>query len=120
MAHFVTEPDVPKEVPTFPFLCLLVSGGNSQIIKVNSYKDMEVIGQTIDDAAGEAFDKCAKVMGLPYPGGPVIDRWAKAYWLAVSSQSNDPKILNDVKDLKVFNDLNKKKNSPAIDGRAAV
>ncbi len=67
MAHFVTEPDVPKEVPTFPFLCLLVSGGNSQIIKVNSYKDMEVIGQTIDDAAGEAFDKCAKVMGLGYP-----------------------------------------------------
>ena len=73
MAHFVTEPDVPKEVPTFPFLCLLVSGGNSQIIKVNSYKDMEVIGQTIDDAAGEAFDKCAKVMGLGYPAKPHID-----------------------------------------------
>ena len=76
MAHFVTEPDVPKEVPTFPFLCLLVSGGNSQIIKVNSYKDMEVIGQTIDDAAGEAFDKCAKVMGLGYPGGPIVNRLA--------------------------------------------
>lgn len=76
MAHFVTEPDFPKEVPTFPFLCLLVSGGNSQIIKVNSYKDMEVIGQTIDDAAGEAFDKCAKVMGLGYPGGPVINKLA--------------------------------------------
>ena len=77
MAHFVTEPDVPKEVPSFPFLCLLVSGGNSQIIKVNSYKDMEVIGQTIDDAAGEAIDKCSKVMGLGYPGGPIIDRLAR-------------------------------------------
>lgn len=76
MAHFVQEPDVTKEVPSYPFLCLLVSGGNSQIIKVNSYKDMEVIGQTIDDAAGEAFDKCAKVMGLGYPGGPVINRLA--------------------------------------------
>ena len=63
--------------PGFPFLCLLVSGGNSQIILVKSYKEMEVIGQTIDDAAGEAFDKCAKVMGLPYPGGPVIDKLAK-------------------------------------------
>ena len=62
--------------PSFPFLCLLVSGGNSQIIKVNAYNDMEVIGQTIDDAAGEAFDKCAKVMGLGYPGGPVVNRLA--------------------------------------------
>jgi len=88
MAHFVREGQwstidgqqsltvIPKEVPTFPFLCLLVSGGNSQIIRVNSYKEMEVIGQTIDDAAGEAFDKCAKVMGLGYPGGPVINRLA--------------------------------------------
>lgn len=76
MAHFVMEPNTPKEVPTYPFLCLLVSGGNSQIIRVNSYKDMEVIGQTIDDAAGEAFDKCAKVMGMGYPGGPVINRFA--------------------------------------------
>lgn len=75
MAHFVLE-DKEKEVPTFPFLCLLVSGGNSQIIRVNSYKDMQVIGQTIDDAAGEAFDKCAKVMGMGYPGGPVINRFA--------------------------------------------
>ncbi len=63
--------------PKFPFLCLLVSGGNSQIIKVNSYYDMEILGQTIDDAAGEAFDKCAKLLGLPYPGGPHIDRLAK-------------------------------------------
>ncbi|MCP9611221.1 tRNA (adenosine(37)-N6)-threonylcarbamoyltransferase complex transferase subunit TsaD [Coprobacter tertius] len=77
LAHFIKENEVDKDQPSFPFLCLLVSGGNSQIIKVNSYKDMEVIGQTIDDAAGEAFDKCAKVMGLPYPGGPVIDRLAK-------------------------------------------
>lgn len=77
MAHFVREREVAKELPSYPFLCLLVSGGNSQIIKVRSYKDMEVIGQTIDDAAGEAFDKCAKVMGLGYPGGPVIDRLAR-------------------------------------------
>ncbi|MBQ9559677.1 MAG: tRNA (adenosine(37)-N6)-threonylcarbamoyltransferase complex transferase subunit TsaD [Bacteroidaceae bacterium] len=63
--------------PEFPFLCLLVSGGNSQIIKVNSYNDMEIIGQTIDDAAGEAIDKAAKVMGLGYPGGPIIDRLAR-------------------------------------------
>ena len=77
LAHFIKENEKDNHQPDFPFLCLLVSGGNSQIIKVNSYKDMEVIGQTIDDAAGEAFDKCAKVMGLPYPGGPVIDRLAK-------------------------------------------
>ena len=63
-------------VPDFPFLCLLISGGNSQIVLVRSYKDMEILGKTIDDAAGEAFDKCAKVMGLPYPGGPHIDRLA--------------------------------------------
>ncbi|MCK5821043.1 MAG: tRNA (adenosine(37)-N6)-threonylcarbamoyltransferase complex transferase subunit TsaD, partial [Bacteroidales bacterium] len=66
-----------KSVPQFPFLCLLVSGGNSQIIIVRDYLDMEVIGQTIDDAAGEAFDKCGKIMGLPYPAGPVVDRLAK-------------------------------------------
>lgn len=77
LAHFIKESEDDNHQPDFPFLCLLVSGGNSQIIKVNSYKDMVVIGQTIDDAAGEAFDKCAKVMGLPYPGGPVIDRLAK-------------------------------------------
>ena len=64
--------------PTFPFLCLLVSGGNSQIVRVNAYNHMEIIGQTIDDAAGEAFDKCAKVLGLPYPGGPWIDKLAKS------------------------------------------
>ncbi|MDE5631887.1 MAG: tRNA (adenosine(37)-N6)-threonylcarbamoyltransferase complex transferase subunit TsaD, partial [Muribaculaceae bacterium] len=72
LAHFIKEtPDT--EVPDFPYLCLLVSGGNSQIIVVRSAADMEIIGRTIDDAAGEAFDKCAKVMGLPYPGGPHID-----------------------------------------------
>jgi len=60
-----------------PFLCLLVSGGNSQIVKINAYNDMEVLGQTIDDAAGEAIDKCSKVMGLGYPGGPIIDRLAR-------------------------------------------
>lgn len=77
LAHFIKEPDVESTPPAFPFLCLLVSGGNSQIIKVSSYNKMEIIGQTIDDAAGEAFDKCAKVMGLGYPGGPIVDRLAK-------------------------------------------
>lgn len=77
MAHYIMEEGEEAHVPEMPFLCLLVSGGNSQIIKVNAYNDMEILGQTIDDAAGEAFDKCAKVMGLPYPGGPVIDKLAK-------------------------------------------
>ena len=84
MAHFIREPensDNPdisvNKIPPLPFLCLLVSGGNSQIVKVNAYNDMEVLGQTIDDAAGEAIDKCSKVMGLGYPGGPIIDRLAR-------------------------------------------
>ena len=94
MAHFIKTPsDSPslggehgkyslnredlEGYPPFPFLCLLVSGGNSQIVKVNAYNDMEVLGQTIDDAAGEAIDKCSKVMGLGYPGGPIIDRLAR-------------------------------------------
>ncbi|MDE6225651.1 MAG: tRNA (adenosine(37)-N6)-threonylcarbamoyltransferase complex transferase subunit TsaD, partial [Muribaculaceae bacterium] len=75
LSHFVKETET-DEVPQFPFLCLLISGGNSQLILVKSPFDMEILGQTIDDAAGEAFDKCAKVMGLPYPGGPHIDRLA--------------------------------------------
>ena len=75
LSHFIRN-EVNDEVPEFPYLCLLISGGNSQIILVRNYNDMEVLGQTIDDAAGEAFDKCAKVMGLPYPGGPHIDRLA--------------------------------------------
>jgi N6-L-threonylcarbamoyladenine synthase len=78
LAHFIKENETDDRQPHFPFLCLLVSGGNSQIILVRNWNDMEVIGQTIDDAAGEAFDKCAKVMGLPYPGGPVVDRLAQA------------------------------------------
>ena len=77
MAHFIKENEDEKKMPPFPFLCLLVSGGNSQIVKVNAYNDMEVLGQTIDDAAGEAIDKCSKVMGLGYPGGPIIDRLAR-------------------------------------------
>ncbi|MFV0538451.1 MAG: tRNA (adenosine(37)-N6)-threonylcarbamoyltransferase complex transferase subunit TsaD [Dysgonomonas sp.] len=77
LAHFIKESVDDNNQPQFPFLCLLVSGGNSQIILVKSYAEMEIIGQTIDDAAGEAFDKCAKVMGLGYPGGPVVDRLAK-------------------------------------------
>ena len=77
IANFVREPEDDSEQPKYPFLCLLVSGGNSQIIKVKAYNDMEVLGQTIDDAAGEAIDKCSKVMGLGYPGGPIIDRLAR-------------------------------------------
>lgn len=75
LSHFIRKKE-DDTVPEFPYLCLLISGGNSQIILVKSPSDMEVLGQTIDDAAGEAFDKCAKVMGLPYPGGPHIDRLA--------------------------------------------
>ena len=77
LAHFIQEPEMERKTPDFPFLCLLVSGGNSQIVKVKAYNDMEIIGQTIDDAAGEAIDKCSKVMGLGYPGGPIIDRLAR-------------------------------------------
>ena len=77
MAHFIKEEGVEPNEPEYPFLCLMVSGGNSQIVKVNGYNDMEIVGQTIDDAAGEALDKCAKIMGLGYPGGPIIDRLAR-------------------------------------------
>ena len=75
LSHFIRREETDV-VPEYPFLCLLVSGGNSQLILVRNYNDMEILGRTIDDAAGEAFDKCAKVMGLPYPGGPHIDRLA--------------------------------------------
>ena len=77
LSHFIDLPDRQLPHPDFPFLCLLVSGGHTQIVRVDAPTRMEIIGTTIDDAAGEAFDKCAKVMGLPYPGGPVIDRLAK-------------------------------------------
>ena len=77
LSHFIDLPDRTLPHPGFPFLCLLVSGGHTQLVRVDSPLEMEIIGTTIDDAAGEAFDKCAKVMGLPYPGGPVIDRRAK-------------------------------------------
>ena len=77
MAHFIKEDDNDQSAPPLPFLCLLVSGGNSQIVRVDAYNRMEVLGQTIDDAAGEAIDKCSKVMGLGYPGGPIIDKLAR-------------------------------------------
>ncbi|MBM3452054.1 MAG: tRNA (adenosine(37)-N6)-threonylcarbamoyltransferase complex transferase subunit TsaD [Bacteroidetes bacterium] len=75
LAHFIDNEENKK--PEFPFLCLTVSGGHTQIVRVNSYYDFEILGSTIDDAAGEAFDKCAKIMGLPYPGGPLIDKYAQ-------------------------------------------
>ena len=77
LSHFVDLPDRELPHPDYPFLCLLVSGGHTQIVKVDAPDSMSIVGTTIDDAAGEALDKCAKVMGLPYPGGPVIDRMAK-------------------------------------------
>lgn len=77
LAHFIKDDESDMNQPPFPFICLLVSGGNSQIVKVKAYNDIEVLGQTIDDAAGEAIDKCSKVMGLGYPGGPIIDKLAR-------------------------------------------
>lgn len=77
LAHFIQNNDGTRDLPTFPFLCLTISGGHTQIVLVRNYFDMEIIGSTIDDAAGEAFDKAAKIMGLPYPGGPEIDKLAK-------------------------------------------
>ncbi|MDX9695629.1 MAG: tRNA (adenosine(37)-N6)-threonylcarbamoyltransferase complex transferase subunit TsaD [Bacteroidales bacterium] len=77
LVHFIKQYQQDNKLPEFPFLCLLVSGGHTQIVMVKDFLDMEIIGQTIDDAAGEAFDKCAKVIGLPYPGGPVIDKNAQ-------------------------------------------
>jgi len=76
LAHFIEEPGFTSGIPAFPFLCLTVSGGHSQIVLVKDYFDFTIIGRTIDDAAGEAFDKAAKILGLPYPGGPLIDRLA--------------------------------------------
>jgi N6-L-threonylcarbamoyladenine synthase len=76
MAHFILEKDKKNRIPSFPFLCLLVSGGHTRIIVMKSHLEMEMIGNTIDDAAGEAFDKCGKVMGFPYPAGPLIDKLA--------------------------------------------
>lgn len=76
LAHFVKANESDESQPNFPFLCLTVSGGHTQIVKVESHLDMQVIGETLDDAAGEAFDKCAKLMNLPYPGGPLIDKYA--------------------------------------------
>jgi N6-L-threonylcarbamoyladenine synthase len=76
MAHFILERDRETRIPSFPFLCLLVSGGHTRIIVMKNHLEMEMIGNTIDDAAGEAFDKCGKVMGFPYPAGPLIDQLA--------------------------------------------
>ncbi|NCA80801.1 MAG: tRNA (adenosine(37)-N6)-threonylcarbamoyltransferase complex transferase subunit TsaD, partial [Sphingobacteriia bacterium] len=77
LSHFIKLPNDNSPTPTFPFLCMTVSGGHTQILKINDHFDFQIIGQTIDDAAGEAFDKAAKIMGLPYPGGPMIDKLAK-------------------------------------------
>lgn len=77
LAHFLKKDGVETQIPPFPFLCLTVSGGHTQLIKVSDYLNFEILGQTIDDAVGEAFDKAAKILGLPYPGGPLIDKLAK-------------------------------------------
>ena len=81
LAHFIEDPK-----PSFPFLCLTVSGGHSQVVLCRSHLDMEVLGETIDDAAGEAFDKVAKMLGLPYPGGPLVDKYA---------QEGDPQVPDE-------------------------
>ena len=124
---------MPAPESSMPALGLAVSGGHTTWMDMPAYGEYRIIGQTLDDAAGEAFDKAAKLLGLGYPGGPVIDRWAKAYWMAVSSQSNAPKVFNDPKvlnapkvlndpkvlkvlnDLKVFKDLNDLKDLPPSD-----
>ena len=77
LAHFIQKPYEDKKIPAFPFICLTVSGGHTQLVKVSDYFEMEILGETLDDAAGEAFDKMAKVLGFPYPGGPLIDKYAK-------------------------------------------
>lgn len=77
LAHFITKKNENKKTPSFPFLCLIVSGGHTQIVRVDDYLSMKIIGHTLDDAAGEAFDKSAKMLGLPYPGGPLVDKYAK-------------------------------------------
>jgi len=77
LSNFIIKKNENKNIPEFPFLCLLVSGGHTQLVIVRNFLEMELIGQSFDDAAGEAFDKCAKVLGLPYPGGPFIDKYAK-------------------------------------------
>ncbi len=77
LAHFLQDQTWQHQPPDFPFLCLTVSGGHTQIVLVKDFFDMEIVGKTIDDAAGEAFDKAAKIMGLSYPGGPVIDKLAQ-------------------------------------------
>jgi N6-L-threonylcarbamoyladenine synthase len=77
LSHFIRTADQTNSVPEFPFLCLTVSGGHTQVVWIQDYFDMKVVGQTIDDAAGEAFDKSAKILGLPYPGGPMIDKLAQ-------------------------------------------
>jgi N6-L-threonylcarbamoyladenine synthase len=77
LSHFIQSGQEEKKVPSFPFLCLTVSGGHTQIVEVTDYFEMKIIGSTIDDAAGEAFDKTAKILGLPYPGGPFIDKHAR-------------------------------------------
>jgi N6-L-threonylcarbamoyladenine synthase len=77
LAHFILEKNKENRTPSFPFLCLIVSGGHTKIVVMKNHLEMEVIGNTIDDAAGEAFDKCGKIMGFPYPSGPVIDKIAK-------------------------------------------
>tara|TARA_B100001115_G_scaffold15319_1_gene10659 strand:+ start:2465 stop:3490 length:1026 start_codon:yes stop_codon:yes gene_type:complete len=77
LAHFIKEKDGSSNMPNFPFLCLTVSGGHTQIVKITNHLEFELLGETIDDAAGEAFDKSAKILGLPYPGGPLIDKFAK-------------------------------------------
>ena len=94
LAHFINEKDSPRQAPAFPYLCLLISGGHTQIIKVKDYYTFETIANTIDDAAGEAFDKSAKILGLPYPGGQMIDKNAAA-GNPLKYKFAEPRVKND-------------------------
>jgi N6-L-threonylcarbamoyladenine synthase len=93
LAHFIN--DEIQKAPTFPFLCLTISGGHTQILKINSYSDFKILGETIDDAVGEAFDKTAKLLGLPYPGGPLIDKYAE-FGNKNAFQFTEPKTKNEL------------------------
>lgn len=114
LAHFIDDPR-----PPFPFICLTVSGGHTQLVKVNDYLDMEIIGETQDDAVGEAFDKSAKLLGLPYPGGPMIDKWARegnpeAFPFPLSEMSGLNFSFSGIKTAVLYFLQHKRKEDPAF------
>ena len=121
LAHFIKENDNSTNFPSFPFLCLTVSGGHTQIVKINDYLNFELLGETLDDAAGEAFDKSAKLIGLAYPGGPLIDKYAKkgnphAFKFGIPKVKGLNFSFSGLKtSIKYFIELNIKKNPQFIE-----